>query len=80
MVIERCTGSWGTQILNGTKKSLKKCQLGKVPVGGSASWKRCQLGEVPVVGSASWGKYQLGEVLVRGSASWGTSASFGTKI
>ena len=23
----RCTGSWGTQILNGTKKSSKKCQL-----------------------------------------------------
>ena len=33
-----CTGSWGTQILNGTKKSSKKCQLGEVPVGGSASW------------------------------------------
>ena len=30
----RCTGSWGTQILNGTTKSSKKCQLGEVPVGG----------------------------------------------
>ena len=41
----RCTGSWGTQILNGTKKSSKKCQLGEVPVGGSASWGKCQLGD-----------------------------------
>ena len=44
-----CTGSSGTQILNGTKKnqksaSLGKCQLGELPVG-----------EVPVRGSASWG-------------------------
>ena len=50
----RCTGSWGTQILNGTKK------IKKVPVGGSASLGSCQLGkcqygEVPVRGSASWG-------------------------
>ena len=29
-----CTGSWGTQILNGTKNYCKKCQLGEVPVGG----------------------------------------------
>ena len=28
----------------------KKCQLGKVPVGESASWGKCQLGEVPVGG------------------------------
>ena len=41
----RCTGSWGTQILNDTKKNLQK-----VPVGGTASW-----------GSASWGKCQLGD-------------------
>ena len=34
------------------KKNCKKCQLGEVPVGGSASW-----------GSASWGKYQLGDDL-----------------
>ena len=34
----RSTGSWGTQILKGTKKICKKCQLGEVPVGGSASW------------------------------------------
>ena len=25
-----------------------KCQLGKVPVGESASWGRCHLGKVPV--------------------------------
>ena len=35
---KRCTGSWVTQILNGTNKSSKKCQFGEVPVGGSASW------------------------------------------
>ena len=34
-----CTGSWGTQILNGTKKVQK-----------SASWGKCQLVEVPVGG------------------------------
>ena len=41
----RCTGSWGTQILNDTKKKIcKKCQLGELPAG-----------EVLVGGSASWG-------------------------
>ena len=40
-----CTGTWGTQILNGTTKSSKKCQLGEVPVGVSASWGKCQLGD-----------------------------------
>ena len=43
MIAYWCTGSWGTQILNGTKKKFKK-----VLVGGSASWGKCQLGEVPV--------------------------------
>ena len=28
----------GTQILNGTKKNCKKCQLGVVPIGGNVSW------------------------------------------
>ena len=32
-----CIGSWGTQILNRTKKR-KKCQLGEVSVGGNAGW------------------------------------------
>ena len=44
-----CTGSWGTQIHNSTKKIWKKCQLGKVLVG------KVPVGEVSVRGSASWG-------------------------
>ena len=47
-------GSRGTQILNGTTKSSKKCQLGEVPVGG-----RCQLGEVPVGGQGPVGGQKL---------------------
>ena len=31
--IQGCIGSWGTQILNGTKKNCKKFQLGEVPLG-----------------------------------------------
>ena len=57
------------------KKICKKCQLGEVLVGESASWTKCQLGEVPVGGqkfnyevpvgeSAPWGKCQLGKVPV----------------
>ena len=54
----RRINSWGTQILNDTKKIAKRvswgnCQLGEMSVLGCVSW------EVPVLGSASWGKCKL---------------------